>query len=62
MKQLATEGSRQFISDFSEVVSAAVRGVIQDSMETALNSSADVIFTATAEFMERKREGKPFSF
>lgn len=37
-------------------------GVIQDSMETALNSSADVIFTATAEFMERKKEGKAFSF
>ena len=33
-------------------------GVIQDSMETALNSSSDVIFTATAEFMEWKKQGR----
>lgn len=33
-------------------------GVIQDSLETALNSSGDVIFTATAEFLEWKKEGK----
>ena len=33
-------------------------GVIQDSMETALNSSADAIFTATAEFYGWKKEGK----
>ena len=33
-------------------------GVIQDSMETALNSSGDAIFTATAEFRQWKREGK----
>ena len=32
--------------------------VIQDSMETALNSSADAIFTATAEFREWKKEGR----
>ena len=32
--------------------------VIQDSMETALNSSGDVLFTATAEFMEWKKAGK----
>ena len=32
--------------------------VIQDSLETALNSSGDVIFTATAEFMDWKKEGK----
>lgn len=29
-------------------------GVVQDSVETALNSSADVIFTATAEMCERR--------
>ncbi len=29
-------------------------GVIQDSIETALNSSADVFFAATAEYKERK--------
>ena len=32
--------------------------VIQDSLETALNSSGDVIFTATAEFLEWKKQGK----
>lgn len=32
-------------------------GVIQDSVETALNSSGDVFFTATAEFYDRKRKG-----
>ena len=32
--------------------------VIQDSMETALNSSGDVIFTAAAEFMEWKKQGR----
>ena len=30
-------------------------GVIQDSVETALNSSGDVFFTATAEYRERRR-------
>ena len=33
-------------------------GVIQDSLETALNSSADVVFSATAEFYKWKQEGK----
>lgn len=32
-------------------------GVLQDSCETALNSSSDVLFTATAEFADRAREG-----
>lgn len=31
-------------------------GVIQDSMETALNSSSDVLFTATADLYERRKE------
>ena len=31
-------------------------GVVQDSLETAINSSADVIFTATAEMYERRGE------
>ena len=35
-----------------------VISVIQDSMETALNSSADVAFTATAEKMEKLKAGK----
>ncbi|MBU3126335.1 serine/threonine transporter SstT [Clostridium tagluense] len=33
-------------------------GVIQDSCETALNSSTDVLFTATAEFAKWRKEGK----
>ena len=33
-------------------------GVLQDSCETALNSSSDVLFTATAEFAERAKAGK----
>ena len=31
-------------------------GVIQDSMETALNSSSDVLFTATADFYNRRKQ------
>ena len=34
-------------------------GVIQDSVETALNSSGDVMFAATAEYAEWKKSGKP---
>ncbi len=34
-------------------------GVIQDSMETALNSSGDAIFTSTAEFRQWKKKGRP---
>jgi len=33
-------------------------GVIQDSCETALNSSSDVLFTATAEYAKDRKEGK----
>ncbi|MBO6304686.1 MAG: serine/threonine transporter SstT [Selenomonadaceae bacterium] len=32
-------------------------GVVQDSCETALNSSTDALFTATAEFAERAKAG-----
>ncbi|SDG10349.1 serine/threonine transporter [Selenomonas sp. WCT3] len=32
-------------------------GVLQDSCETALNSSSDVLFTATAEFAKRAKAG-----
>ena len=34
-------------------------GVVQDSLETALNSSTDVLFTATAVFYSWKKQGKP---
>ena len=33
-------------------------GIIQDSCETALNSSSDVLFTIATEFREWKKEGK----
>lgn len=33
-------------------------GVLQDSFETALNSSTDVLFTAVAEFAEWRKQGK----
>lgn len=36
--------------------------VIQDSCETALNSSSDVLLTATAEFRQWKKEGKKLPF
>jgi serine/threonine transporter len=35
-----------------------VIGVIQDSVETGLNSSTDALFTAVAEFAEWRKEGK----
>ena len=37
-------------------------GVIQDSCETALNSSSDALFTATAEFREWRKRGKEIKF
>ncbi|AFH62504.1 serine/threonine transporter SstT [Paenibacillus mucilaginosus K02] len=33
-------------------------GVLQDSFETALNSSSDVLFTATAEYTKHRKEGR----
>lgn len=37
-------------------------GVIQDSVETALNSAGDVMFAATAEFRDRMKRGEEFHF
>ena len=34
-------------------------GVVQDSVETALNSAGDVEFAATAEYHQWLKEGKP---
>ena len=34
-------------------------GVVQDSVETALNSSGDVLFAATAEYALWRKEGRP---
>lgn len=41
-----------------QVVAAGfIIGVLQDSFETALNSSSDVLFTATAEYAKQRKEG-----
>lgn len=37
-------------------------GVVQDSFETAINSSGDVLFAATAEFREWMKEGREIKF
>ncbi|MBQ4648047.1 MAG: serine/threonine transporter SstT [Clostridia bacterium] len=37
-------------------------GVVQDSLETAINSSGDVIFCATAEYYDRKKKGETIDF
>lgn len=37
-------------------------GVVQDSLETAINSSGDVIFCATAEYRDRMKKGEKIEF
>ena len=37
-------------------------GVVQDSLETAINSSGDVLFCATAEFRDRMKKGEKINF
>ncbi len=37
-------------------------GVIQDSVETALNSSGDVVFSATSEYYARRKKGEDMRF
>ena len=39
-----------------------VIGVVQDSFETALNSSSDALFSATAEYHDRQKKGKDVNF
>lgn len=39
-----------------------VVGVVQDSAETALNSSTDALFTATAEFAQWRKEGRAIDY
>ncbi|KRM36241.1 serine threonine transporter SstT [Agrilactobacillus composti DSM 18527 = JCM 14202] len=34
-------------------------GVVQDSVETAVNSASDLLFTATAEYADSRKEGNP---
>lgn len=51
-------------SDISMQVVAVgfIIGVIQDSVETALNSSGDVMFAATAEYHDRMKKGEKVNF
>lgn len=35
-------------------------GVVQDSLETAINSSGDVLFAATAEYKQWQKDGREF--
>ncbi|MBQ8018409.1 MAG: serine/threonine transporter SstT [Methanobrevibacter sp.] len=37
-------------------------GVIQDSCETAINSAGDALFSATAEYHDRMKNGEPVNF
>lgn len=37
-------------------------GVVQDSLETAINSSGDVLFCATAEYRDRMKKGEEIHF
>ena len=37
-------------------------GVVQDSVETALNSSSDLLLSASAEFREWRKQGKKIVF
>ena len=37
-------------------------GVIQDSCETALNSAGDALFSATAEYHDRMKNGEPMNY
>ena len=43
-----------FVSALKAVAIGFIIGVVQDSVETALNSSSDVFFTATAEYYDRR--------
>lgn len=42
------------------VATGFIIGVIQDSCETALNSSSDVLFTAAAEYRQMRKDGKTY--
>lgn len=47
------------ISLIVRILCGLVIGVVQDSVETALNSAGDVEFAATAEYHQWRKEGKP---
>ena len=52
-------GIRQDIS-MQAVAVGMIIGVVQDSLETAINSSGDVLFAATAEYRQWQKDGREF--
>ena len=54
---------KQFVDKLKSLslINRIIICVLQDSCETALNSSTDVLFTAAAEFAKWKKEGHPIS-
>ena len=54
---------KQFVDKLKSLslINRIIIGVLQDSCETALNSSTDVLFTAAAEFAQWKKEGRQIS-
>ena len=54
---------KQFVDKLKSLslINRIIIGVLQDSCETALNSSTDVLFTAAAEFAQWKKEGRLIS-
>ena len=54
---------KQFVDKLKSLslINRIIIGVLQDSCETALNSSTDVLFTAAAEFAQWKKEERPIS-
>jgi len=57
-------GDRKYIVTiaFMMVAVGFVIGVVQDSLETAINSSGDVIFCATEKYREWIKQGKKLPF
>lgn len=45
-----------------DVAVGFITAVVQDSFDTALNSSGDAIFTATAEYYQRAKKGIEVNF
>ena len=50
------------ISLVKRIVVGFIIGVIQDSVETALNSSSDLLLSASAEFRQWRLDGREIKF
>jgi len=51
-----------FVRALQSVGVGFIIGVLQDSTETALNSSTDVLLTATAEFADWRKSGRDINY